>query len=841
MEAVAPDGPAPAGIGEASPESPPPPPSAAEVSSFGPARETPEPPPAAEGPPGDAALSDGPLLAEVPPPPPPIEAEGTVPHLRAPPVAEPSLRDAMRALGAAVRRESETRIRAAGAGLAGASSTLVAGTRSLADRARARAAALNRRAGVERAPALADVAASPAALEPSPVAGPTVGDAEAAGPAAAVPRRRRRVRAPGTRTIRWGWRLLLWSIFLLVAGAAAAVFAGWMVMRDLPLADILPPLAEPTISVETADGQVLTTQGAYQAPYVGLDEFPPHLVQAVMAIEDKRFYEHAGVDFRGISRALYRNASAGGVVEGGSTITQQLVKILYLEPERTISRKLQEAVLATTLERQLGKDRVLELYLNSVYLGSGAYGMPAAAETYFGKDIGELTLPEAATLAASIQLPSQVNPIADLGAVQNRGALVLTLMAEQGRIDEATRDQALAQLATLAPEPSPTRGGSYFADWVLDQVKDLEGASSQGLTAMATLDTDLQAETERIVRNVMAAEGAAAGASQAAVVVMTPSGRVRAMVGGLDYEESEFNRATDAMRQPGSTFKTFVFMAALVMGASPDNTVSDAPIEIGDWTPENFDGQSHGTVTLRQAFAKSYNQATVRLAQAVGTENIVAVAERFGIEAELRATPALALGSSEVTLLDMTEAFAALALGRMPVNATGIETLRFGEEGEALGVTGVNDREQTRLTRTREPMIELLRAVVQEGTGQAAAIEGLDLVGKTCTSQESRDAWFIGFAQGQGVVIGVWVGNDDNAPMDRVTGGGLPARIFREVMLAALAQEGLDANVTATAAVSAQPTEPLCDIRACSAAYRSFDASDCTYQPFEGPRRLCTR
>jgi 1A family penicillin-binding protein len=615
-------------------------------------------------------------------------------------------------------------------------------------------------------------------------------------------------------------------------------------MRDLPLAEILPAIEEPTISVRNANGEVLTTRGAYRAPYVGLDEFPPYLPEAVMAIEDQRFFEHGGVDPRGITRALYRNASAGGVVEGGSTITQQLVKILYLEPERTLSRKLQEAVLSVMLERQLGKDRILELYLNSVYLGSGAYGMPAAAETYYGKDVGELSLPEVAMLAASIQAPSQVNPVADLGAAQNRGALVLSLMSDQGRIDEATRDQALAQLAVLAPQPPPTRAGSYFADWVLREVESLKGVSSEGMTATATLDPRLQAEAEQIVREVIAEEGAAAGASQAAVVAMTPDGRVRAMVGGLDYGQSQFNRATDAMRQPGSTFKLFVYMAALVMGASPDNVVEDEPIDVDGWSPENFDERSHGRVTLREAFAKSYNQAAARVAQEVGINNIVEVAQRFGIEAELKPTPSLALGTSEVSLLDMTEAFAAVRLGRTPVNATGIETLRFGEEGGSLGVTGVAEPDQTRLNRTQEPMMQMLRGVVESGTGHAAEIPGLRPWGKTGTSQDSRDAWFIGGAGG--LVIGVWVGNDDNSPMDRVTGGGIPAEIFRRVMVAAqgegraLAEQPAE-SATTVAQEEARAERPQCHIRRCAAAYRSFRASDCTYQPFSGPRQLCTR
>ncbi|TNC73491.1 PBP1A family penicillin-binding protein [Rubellimicrobium roseum] len=565
-----------------------------------------------------------------------------------------------------------------------------------------------------------------------------------------------------------------------------------MVVREVPLAEVLPPAEEPSLLVETADGEVLTTRGAYRAPFVPLTSMPPFLSEAVIAVEDQRFLDHRGVDWRGIARAGLRNLRAGGVVEGGSTITQQLVKILYLGPERTLARKLQEAALATLLDRQLGKERILELYLNSVYLGSGAYGVPAAALSYFGKPVDELTLPEAALLAASIQLPSQVNPIADLGAAQNRAALVLTVMEDQGRIDEATRDRALAQLAVLAPAPPASRSGSYFADWVLREVEALRGAAAGGVQATATLDANLQADAERAIREVMAERGPAAGATQAALVAMTPNGRVRAMVGGLDYRQSQFNRATDARRQPGSTFKLFVYMAALIRGASPDDTIEDLPIEIEGWTPENFDEQSHGTVTLAEAFARSYNLAAVRLAQEVGIDNVVEVARRFGIETELRPTPSLALGTAEVTLLDMTEAYAGLSLGRVPVRATGIESIRFGEEERTLGVIGTNDREQTQLNRTRGPMIDMLRAVVAEGgTGQAARVPDLDIAGKTGTSQDSRDAWFIGFVNTRGLVVGVWVGNDDNSPMDdRTTGGSLPAEIFQRFLT--LAKERRD-------------------------------------------------
>jgi len=425
-----------------------------------------------------------------------------------------------------------------------------------------------------------------------------------------------------------------------------------------------------------------------------------------------------------------------------------------------------------------------------------------------------------------------------LGAAQNRGALALTLMADQGRIDEATRDDALVALATLVPAPPPSRAGSYFADWVLSEAEGLAGDSSGAFTATATLDPALQAQAERILRDVLATEGASAGATQGAVIAMTPDGRVRAMVGGVDYEASQFNRATTALRQPGSTFKLFVYMAALLRGAEPDALIPDRPVDLDGWSPENFDGEIHGDVPMREAFAKSYNLATVNLALYVGIDQVIAVARQFGIEQELSATPSLALGTSEVTLLDMTEAYAAIALGRAPVRATGLSAIRFGEEGATLAVSGDGEVEQVELRRTLEPIRAMLREVVTDGTGRGATIDGFS-AGKTGTSQNSRDAWFIGYTED--LVVGVWVGNDDNAPMDRVTGGGLPAEIWRRTVIAAGAQGGVEARSVAAAEAPAQEAALQCDIRACSGAYRSFRAEDCSFQPFSGERRLCTR
>ncbi len=665
-------------------------------------------------------------------------------------------------------------------------------------------------------------------------------------------RRRARLAAPPARAVRasrWIWRTITGVVLvLLVLFAIAVGTIGWA-LRDLPLADILPPLEEPTLTVVTGDGDTLFSRGAYRADYVAYDQMPDYLPLAVVAVEDRRFFDHGGIDLQGISRAAWRNLRQGGVVEGGSTISQQLVKVLYLDPDRTFKRKLQEMIVAFAMERQLGKQRILELYLNSTYLGSGAWGMPAAAQVYFDRPVSELSLAQSAMLAAAIRAPSVINPEADIDRARTRAAMVLGQMRDQQLIDAAAHDAAVAELQDLVATPPAARAGGYFADWVLSEAQQIGGAVDGGITVTATLDTELQAEAERIISEAMAGPGAAAGASQAALVAMTPDGRVRAMVGGVDYGASQFNRATEALRQPGSTFKLPVFLAALVMGATPDTIVPDEPIDIDGWKPENFDGRYNGNVTLQEAFARSLNAATVRLATEVGVENIIAVARQLGIEGELTETPSLALGTSEVTLLDMTEAYAGILAAKAPIKATGISTLSFGAEGRSLSVSGSNP-DAVELTRTREPMLSMLRAVVANGTGKRAAVDGF-AAGKTGTSQNSRDAWFIGFTDK--LVVGVWIGNDDNSPMDAVTGGSLPAEIWREVVLAADATgqrparaeaAPRSANEVRVRRGTAPPTQAggqQCDIRACSRAYRSFRAADCSYQPYSGPRQVCTR
>ncbi|TGD60720.1 PBP1A family penicillin-binding protein [Tabrizicola sp. WMC-M-20] len=633
-----------------------------------------------------------------------------------------------------------------------------------------------------------------------------------------------------------------------VAITVAAAFAIGIVMtaavviwavRDMPLADILPPLEEPRLELVTASGETLYTQGAYRAAYVPLEDMPQTLVSAVIAVEDRRFFSHGGTDLRAIARAALANLRGGGISQGGSTITQQLVKVLYLSPERTFQRKLQEMVLAIALERQLGKDRILELYLNSVYLGSGAWGAPAAAEIYFGHTIAELNHAEAAVLAAGIRAPSQINLLKDPETTRSRATLVLQLMRDQDLIaQDETMAAAIADLALLEARPPPSRAGSYYVDWVLKKSADLSDVVDGQITVTATIDPALQKEAERIVAEIIAGPGLAAGASQAAVVAMTPDGQVRAMVGGVDYAASQFNRATDAMRQPGSVFKLPVYLAAMAIGMTPQTVVSDAPIEIEGWSPENYGGGNNGRVTLTEAFARSLNAATVRLAQDIGTENIIAVSRQLGIEGKLTEGLSLALGTSEVTLLDMTEAYAAILAGRMPVKATGVASMSVGSAGMMLAVTADGPAAMD-LTQTQQPMLELLRAVVTSGTGRGADLPGF-IGGKTGTSQDNRDAWFIGFSET--LVIGVWVGNDDASPMDGVTGGGIPVDIWRSVM-AAEQQTGPDASPAPAEALTVAASEGAmqCNLRACSRSYRSFRASDCTYQPYRGRRQICTR
>ncbi len=626
--------------------------------------------------------------------------------------------------------------------------------------------------------------------------------------------------------------LALAALTSVVAVLAVVIWA----LKDVPWREIAAGSLKPVVVLESANGAPLVRQGPYQGPYASFDQFPPHLLEAVLSIEDRRFMDHLGIDLQGITRALLRNIQAGSVVQGGSTITQQLIKLQYLDSDRTLKRKIQELVIAFWLEWKLGKQDILTRYLNSAYLGAGATGMPAAARIYFNKEIGELNLPEAAMLAGLLRAPSQWNPISNAEGARQRATVVLDAMVANGKITALEAETAKASFAKLQPTTPTPRSGSWFADWISPQASEVAGSSPGSTTVRTTLIPRLQTIAERVVSEALERQGKAAGASQAALVAMTPEGAVVAMVGGRDYKASQFNRAVSAMRQPGSTFKLFVFYAALKSGLTLSDRVLDAPIDINGWSPENSGGGYRGWVTLAEAFARSLNAATVTLAQEIGLDNVIAAARELGIEAALANTPSLALGTSEVSLLDLTAAYASVHLGRAPVEPWGMIDFQAAGQPNAFRVDP-QTRPATDLSMYQSDLLGLLQLVVERGTGRGAD-PGTFAAGKTGTSQNNRDAWFIGFTEP--LVAGVWVGNDDDAPMNGVTGGALPARIWREFMKEALAEPTPDVAASGREATG-HSSARSCNITACSRSYRSFRPSDCTYQPYSGERRLCEK
>ncbi|CDZ58139.1 Penicillin-binding protein, 1A family [Neorhizobium galegae bv. orientalis] len=634
---------------------------------------------------------------------------------------------------------------------------------------------------------------------------------------------------------RWSWI----TVAALASFACVLVLAGVLTwaLKDVPWREIAAGTLKPVIVLETADGAPLVRQGPYQGPYAAYGQFPQSLIEAVLSIEDRRFMSHYGIDPKGIGRALIRNFQAGSVAQGGSTITQQLIKVQYLESDRTLKRKIQEVVIAFWLEWKLGKREILTRYLNAAYLGSGATGMPAAARIYFNKDIGDLDVSESAMLAGLLKAPSQLNPIANFEGARQRTATVLAAMVANGKLTPDEAAAAKAEFGKLRPTTPTPRSGSWFADWISPQASEIAGTSPGSTTVRTTLVPRLQRIAERVVAQALDEDGKTLGASQAALVAMTPEGAVVAMVGGHDYKTSQFNRAVTAMRQPGSTFKLFVYYAALKKGLTLSDRVLDAPIEIDGWSPENSGGGYRGWVTLAEAFARSLNAATVALAQEVGLDNVIAAAKELGIDTPLAPTPSLALGTSETNLLDLTSAYASVRLGKAPVEPWGIVDFQAAGQSQAFRV-GEKTAPSIDLSPYQSDLLGLLQLVVERGTGRDAD-PGTFAAGKTGTSQNNRDAWFVGFTEP--LVVGVWVGNDDDTPMKGVTGGSLPARIWRDFVRAAMAEPAPDFDLDKGLAAGNPGTAPSCNITACSRSYRSFRASDCTYQPFRGERRLCEK
>lgn len=537
-----------------------------------------------------------------------------------------------------------------------------------------------------------------------------------------------------------------------------------------PLNKSLEPPVPPSITLLSAEGDPIARHGAVIGTPVDAARLPEHVTGAFLAIEDRRFRSHWGVDPRGILRAFVNNVFTSKSSQGGSTITQQLAKNAFLSSDRTLARKLREVMIAFWLEAWLTKDEILSRYLSNVYFGDNVYGLDAAARHYFSRDAGELTTGQAAMLAGLVKAPSRLAPTDNLKGARERQAVVVGAMADAGYLTEAeARDVAPARLRVEKVRRLPI--GTYFADWVLPQARDQAGAISAEQTVQTTLETRLQRAAERAARSAGLRE------AQVAIVSMRPDGRIVAMVGGKDYAKSPFNRATQARRQPGSAFKLFVYLAALRAGMTPDDTVSDTPVTIGDWSPRNSDGRYAGEISLRRAFAKSSNVAAARLAQELGPKAVIKAARDLGISTPIPNEATIALGTSSVSLLELTAAYAAIAAGEAPVRPRGLAQAPEGSWLERLGIdTRRIPADQLEGLRT------LLAGSIREGTGRQAALS-VEAFGKTGTTQDSRDALFVGYADG--IVTGVWVGNDDNTPNAGLSGGGVPARIWRDYMIRA--------------------------------------------------------
>lgn len=529
-------------------------------------------------------------------------------------------------------------------------------------------------------------------------------------------------------------------------------------------------------------GNEIGRRGIRSDDSVELDKLPDNLIKATLATEDRRFYEHFGIDFIGTLRALVSNVQANSVVEGGSSITQQLAKNLFLSSERTFERKIKEAFLSLWLEARYSKDEILKLYFDRAYMGGGNFGAAAAAEYYFGKPVTEITLPEAAMMAGLFKAPTRYAPHVDLAAARGRANEVLTNMVQAGFLTEGQVTAARRAPAEPIDRSDDINSPNYFLDWAFEEVKTLiAGRSDIGFVVRTTIDPVLQSYAEEAAGSIIREQGARYGVRQAAMVVTEPTGAVRAMVGGMDYGKSQYNRATAPTRQPGSSFKPFVYATAFEQAnRSPRSVISDRPVCIGNWCPQNYGRNYRGSVTLLNAFTRSINTVPVRLSVETGRGPIAEMAHRLGIRNEFPVTRSLALGVASVSVLDMTSAYAAFASGGYKATANGISritTLR----GEVVYNSNPNGpRERVLSEQVAADMNMMMRNVVVGGTGRRAHVDGVPAAGKTGTTSSYRDAWFCGFTGNY--VAAVWMGNDDYRPTRRLTGGSLPAMIWQKFM-----------------------------------------------------------
>lgn len=567
---------------------------------------------------------------------------------------------------------------------------------------------------------------------------------------------------------------------------AVGLYVGYCAV-DLPdIHQVTQPVRRPSVTLLAQDGSIFARYGDLVGDHVALDDLPDYVPQAIIAIEDRRFYHHFGVDVLGVLRAMARNLIAGHTVQGGSTLTQQLAKNLFLSPERAMKRKVQEMLLALWLEHTYSKDQILTAYLNRVYLGSGAYGVDAAARTYFNKPASALNIREAAIIAGLLRAPSRYSPMHDPEQALERGKLVMEAMVEENYITDAQRRAAIASVPRPGHKPGSGGDGHYFADWVYDQIGPLVSDTAQDMIVKTTLSMPMERAAERHLNALLDKEGAAKNVTEAALVTVAPGGAVLVLVGGRNYHDSQFNRATQALRQPGSAFKPIVYLTAIEGGLTPDEMLEDAPLTIGDYSPENYDGKFRGAVSARYALAESINTIAVRLLQRVGAGKVIQTARDLGVTSPLERDAALALGASEVSPLELATVYASLAAGGKAISPYAIEEID-SRSGQVLYRHNDVTPPQAVDAGAVATLTDMMTEVVKSGTGKKASLGSRPVAGKTGTTSDYRDAWFAGFTADYTTVV--WMGNDNNAQMRKITGGTLPAELWHNYMVEA--EQGL--------------------------------------------------
>ena len=600
-----------------------------------------------------------------------------------------------------------------------------------------------------------------------------------------VPRRPRRKRCGGGkrgggrwttgRVAYWGAVVGLWLVIATIGGAV------WVGAHLPPIQSLEIPKRPPSIKIVDLQGRLLATRGDMGGAAVPLKDLPRYVPQAFVAIEDRRFYSHHGIDPIGIARAVVANIVHRGVSQGGSTLTQQLAKNLFLTQERTLSRKVQELALAFWLERKFSKTQILDLYLNRVYFGAGAYGIEAAAQRYFSKPATKLTVAEAATLAGLVRSPSRLAPTRNPDGAEKRAQIVLAAMMDMKFISDDMAKVALMQPAQAIKAAGAGSVG-YVADWVMDVLDDLIGRVEQDIVVETSVDPVVQAAAEKALVDELAKSGDKAGVHQGAVVAISPDGAVRALVGGRNYAASKFNRAIAAKRQPGSAFKPFVYLTALERGLTPETVREDKPIAVKSWKPENYSHEYFGPVPLSRALALSLNTVSVRLTMEFGPTAVIRTAHRLGIASKLEPNASIALGTSEVSVLELVGAYASFANGGNAVSPHVVERVHTAG-GKLLYQRTTENLGRIIEARYAGMMNAMMQETLLTGTARKAELAGWPAAGKTGTSQDFRDAWFVGYTGH--LVAGVWLGNDDSSPTKKITGGGMPVDIWSKFMKAA--------------------------------------------------------